>query len=93
MARARLRRDRVLSTRALNRALLALAHATRYGALEHGAVERILIAKAPPRRLDAYVAEAQAQKFREHGPETRDLAEYDELPVRGRIALPEGERR
>jgi hypothetical protein len=72
--------------------LQALAHAARYGALEHGAVERILIAKASPRRLDAYVAEAQARKLGEHGPVTRDLADYDDLPVRGRIPLPEGER-
>ena len=55
-------------------------------------MERILIAKAPPRRLDAYVAEAQVHKLGERRTETRDLSEYDELPARGRITTPEGER-
>jgi hypothetical protein len=75
--------------------LLALSHAHRYGALEHGAVERILLAKAPPRRLDEYVAEASARRLghlvSESSAEPRDLAEYDALPARGHLAAPEGE--
>lgn len=62
----------------------ALAHARRFGAFEHQAVERILAAKATPRRLEEYVAEATAQKLDEvigsSVTEPRDLAEYDTLP-------------
>ncbi len=65
----------------------ALSHALTFGALEHAAVERILIARASPRRLDEYVAEQTAKKFREavaeSSTEPRDLAEYDELPCHG----------
>ncbi len=75
--------------------LLALAHAHRYGALEHGAVERILLAKAPPRKLDEYVAAASARRLgplvSESATEPRDLAEYDALPARGHLAVPQGE--
>ena len=71
--------------------LAALAHALAYGALEHGAVERILLARASPRRLDQYVAEQTANKLRQavahSGTEPRDLAEYDALPRRG-VATP-----
>jgi len=75
--------------------LAALSHALTFGALEHTAVERILIARASPRRLDAYVAEQTAKKFREavaeSSTEPRDLAEYDELPCHGVTTdLPEG---
>jgi transposase len=67
--------------------LKALAHALAYGALEHTAVERILLAHASPRRLDEYVAEHTAKKLRravaESNTEPRDLAEYDALPCRG----------
>ena len=66
--------------------LAALTHALAYGALEHTAVERILQARASPRRLDEYVAEETAKKLRrvvdESGTEPRDLAEYDNLPCR-----------
>ncbi len=64
----------------------ALEHAMAYGALEHRAVERILMACGTPRRLDQYVAQRTAQK---HGGESaagaRDLAEYDALPVLGAV--------
>jgi len=67
--------------------LAALSHALVYGALEHSAVERILLARARPRRLDEYVAEQTAKKLRgavaESSTEPRDLAEYDALPCRG----------
>ena len=62
----------------------ALAHARAYGALEHGDVERILVARSPVRRLDEYVAEATAQKLEriiaQSNTEPRDLEEYDALP-------------
>ncbi len=66
--------------------LLALAHAETFGAFEHGAVGRILLARAKPRRLDEYVAEAMAKKL-EHliansSTEPRELTEYDALPHR-----------
>ena len=66
--------------------LPALAHAESFGAFEQFAVGRILLARAKPRRLDEYVAEATARKL-EHliansSTEPRDLAEYDELPCR-----------
>ena len=37
--------------------LKALSHALRYGALDHDCVERILQARADPRRLEQYVAQ------------------------------------
>jgi len=72
--------------------LLALAHALEYGALEHTAVERILAARADRRRLDEYVASDTAKKLgAQHGPEPRDLAEYDALPCRGAASPAAGE--
>jgi transposase len=65
--------------------LLALEHATRFGAFEHRAVERILGARAAPRRLGEYLAEASAKKldrlFRAVRTEPRPLGEYDALPT------------
>jgi transposase len=66
--------------------LKALAHALRYGALEHDCVERILQVSADPRRLEQYVAEACANRLEHLAPscaEPPDLAEYDQLPCRG----------
>lgn len=64
---------------------LALGHAADFGALDHGAVERILAGRATPRTLDEYVAEHTAQKLEEtlgHArTEPRDLTEYDRLPI------------
>ena len=75
--------------------LVALAHALAYGALEHRAVERILLVRANPRRLDQYVAEHLADKLRhtvDHSStEPRDLAEYDALPCRGVVTPSPGE--
>jgi hypothetical protein len=66
--------------------LPALAHAEAFGAFEQFAVGRILLARAKPRRLDEYVAEATARKLERlianSSTEPRDLAEYDELPCR-----------
>jgi transposase len=63
----------------------ALAHALAYGAFEHGAVERILVARAKPRTLDEYVAEHAFQRLEQRlgacTTQPRDLAEYDRLPV------------
>ena len=74
--------------------LKALAHALAYGALEHLAVERILLARASRRRLDEYVAEASAKKLAgavAHScTEPRDLAEYDALPCSGGTAKSQG---
>jgi transposase len=73
----------------------ALSHALAYGALEHTAVERILLARASPRRLDEYIAERIAKKFQgavaESSTEPRDLAEYDALPCQGVTKEPIGE--
>lgn len=75
--------------------LAALAHALAYGALEHGAVEHIVLARSRPRRLDEYVAEQTANKLRhavaESSTEPRDLAEYDALPCRGSITPSQGD--
>ena len=74
----------------------ALAHALAYGAFEHGAVERILVARAPPRRLDEYAAGITAHKLERllarSSTEPRDLGEYDALPCRGHAPQLEGER-
>jgi transposase len=63
----------------------ALAHARSYGAFEYLAIERILAARAVPRRLAEYVAEETARRFEEplDGGDTclRDLDEYDHLPI------------
>lgn len=70
-------------TRDLDR---ALAHAVRYGAFEHRAVERILEARSAPRTLDEYVAEDTARRLEQTlglaRTEPRDLTEYDRLPTR-----------
>jgi len=75
--------------------IAALAHALAYGALEHSAVERILLARAHPRRLDQYVAEQTANRLRQavahSSTEPRDLAEYDTLPRRGVATPSQGE--
>ena len=62
----------------------ALAHAHAFGAFEHDAIERILLVRARPRRLDEYVAQATAEKLGrllgQSQTEPRDLGEYDALP-------------
>jgi len=70
----------------------ALEHALAYGALEHRSVERIMMARGSPRRLEQYVARRIAE---EHGSESaagaRDLSEYDALPVPGAVCpAPQG---
>lgn len=63
----------------------ALAHARSFGAFEHQAIERILAARAAPRRLAEYVAEEAARKLAEPldagDAYLRDLDEYDRLPT------------
>jgi transposase len=63
----------------------ALRHARAFGAFEHQAVERILSAKAAPRRLAEYVDEDFARKLAESVGDrdvpVRDLNEYDQLPT------------
>ena len=65
----------------------ALAHAALYGAFEHKAVERILMARAQPRSLDEYVAEDTIARIvaslGQDRQQARDLTEYDRLPVCG----------
>lgn len=69
--------------------IAALEHALAYGALEHQAVERILLVRGTPRRLEEYVAQASAAKLEPQGAASpRDLREYDALPVRG-VSLPQ----
>jgi transposase len=65
--------------------LAALAHALAYGALRHDDVERILIARAPRRRLDDYVCRASRanEALERGGCELNDLSAYDALPCRG----------
>lgn len=67
----------------------ALSHALLYGALEHTAIERILLVRASPRRLDEYVAEQTARKIggfvTESDTATRDLTDYDALPCVGSV--------
>lgn len=62
----------------------ALAHARTYHAFDHRSVERILQARAKPRRLDEYVAEATARRLDEvldqSRTEPRSLEGYDALP-------------
>ena len=64
--------------------IAAMAHAQQYGAVEYHAIERILAARAAPRRLDEYVAEATEHKLaaivRQSRTEPRELAMYDALP-------------
>ena len=65
--------------------LLALDHAARFGAFEHRAVERILAARAAPRRLGDYLTQVTAKKldrlFGGIRTEPRPLGEYDALPT------------
>ena len=69
----------------------ALAHAARFGALEHRAVERILQARASPRTLDEYVAEDTARRLEQalgtQRSPANDLTAYDRLPI-ARTAAP-----
>lgn len=62
----------------------ALRHAQAHAALDHHAVERILAARAEPRRLAEYVTEDLTSRLMRNlrGPEAepRDLTEYDRLP-------------
>lgn len=64
--------------------LKALAHAQRFGALDHSAIERILLTRATPRGLDVYVASKRVEALLGE-PQTlaRDLTEYDALPCWG----------
>jgi hypothetical protein len=63
----------------------ALVHAHAFGAFECRAIERILAARATPRRLAEYVAEQTAKKLDELPDDRdtflRDLDEYDRLPT------------
>ncbi len=65
----------------------ALTQASRFGALEHAAVARILELDARPRTLAEYVTEDSARRARKAlgRDETpgRDLREYDQLPIVG----------
>ena len=64
--------------------LQALAHAEAFGAFAHDAIERILLARAVPRRLDEYVTQGAAEKLDrllgQTRTEPRELSEYDALP-------------
>jgi transposase len=70
----------------------ALAHALAYGAFEHGAVERILSARARPRTLDEYVADEAFRRLEQRlgacATQPRDLAEYDRLPTAPAVTSP-----
>ena len=70
----------------------ALAHAARFGALEHRAVERILEARSSPRTFDEYVAEDTAQRLEQalgaQRTPSHDLAAYDRLPVIRALSAP-----
>ncbi|MBI4700251.1 MAG: hypothetical protein HY744_03625 [Deltaproteobacteria bacterium] len=70
----------------------ALAHALAYGALDHHSVERILVARGTPRRLDEYVAHDLSRRLDPPGAcaEPRDLTEYDALPAHGVSPEPTG---
>lgn len=63
----------------------ALQHAHRFGAYDHTAIERILMARSVPRRLDEYVASSRLEaRLGSPSSGVRDLAEYDALPSWGR---------
>jgi transposase len=66
----------------------ALGHAAAFGARDHATVERILAARALPRSLDEYVAEATTRRIEETLGHVRtvprDLTEYDRLPLTSR---------
>ena len=68
----------------------ALAHALSYQAFRQDAIQRILVARAQPRRLDEYIGEATARRLAAKlGPdetEPRALEEYDDLPCVGSVA-------
>jgi hypothetical protein len=67
----------------------ALGHAHRFGAYDHAAIERILMARAVPRRLDEYIASSRlAERLGEQTTALRDLDEYDALPCWRRPAPP-----
>jgi len=73
----------------------ALLHARSFGAFEHRAIERILAARAAPRRLAEYVAEETAHRLDDGaqaggGRDTflRDLDDYDRLPGTGSAKEP-----
>jgi len=72
--------------------MVALTHATQFGAFDHHAVERILAARSTPRGLDEYVAESTARKLAsvlgESDTTPRDLNEYDQLPCWSRSTPP-----
>jgi hypothetical protein len=75
----------------------ALAHALAYGAFEHDALERILVARAKPRTLDEYVAEHAFERLEQRlgacSTQPRDLAEYDRLPVTSSAPAPDEGRK
>jgi transposase len=62
----------------------ALTHALRFRAFDHRAIERILLARARPRRFDEYIAEDTARSLasiiEQSRTEPRPLADYDLLP-------------
>lgn len=62
----------------------ALRHAAAFGAFEHGAVNRILAARATPRSLDEYVAEQTVRRVADAlgavRTAPRDLTDYDRIP-------------
>lgn len=62
----------------------ALTHARKFRAFEHHAIERILLARAAPRRFREYIAEdtarALASIIEQSQTEPRPLADYDRLP-------------
>lgn len=65
----------------------ALEHAVAYGALEYRCVERILMARGTPRRLEQYVAGRIAEEQDgESAVGARDLSEYDALPIPGAVS-------
>ncbi len=68
----------------------ALRHAHAYGAFECRAIERILAARAAPRRLAEYVAEETVRRLDEPAGDSflRDLDEYDRLPGAGSLKEP-----
>lgn len=70
----------------------ALAHARSFGAFECRSIERILAARAAPRRLAEYVAEETARKLDELPGDRdtflRDLDEYDRIPGAGSAKEP-----
>jgi len=64
----------------------ALRHAQQYGAYDYHAIERILAARAAPRRLAEYVTEELEQRLGPDPTAPRDLDEYDRLPLASSVA-------